>query len=642
MRTVIKLVIFISLLSIFAYGQSTSVTLQVTDTPDNQTWNNGSWQVQLQGPIGSNANIFTINGTGAVVPNQRQSGALSGTGGASLTLTSSTSISPTGSRWVFTVCPQASSPCNTSSIFIFGTAQTVNISPPAIRINISAVNTNIVPLAYADGEMTSGIGQMYFNLPSGLLHICTATLCNGSGFVTISGTGISGSGTTTILPIWTGSGAIGNSNESESGNIFLIGTSGGYASTSSGNSLWAGNNQGSNSWTPPGFPTGLTWGFGAGTDNILRCYTATATLCLTPVSFGLTGFSGNGLFMQTSTCNTSVNGDVPVYDGSGNICDSGILLSGIGGGNVSNSGSQTAGFYPLWVDTTHITNGNCDSNVTNANGFTCSDTNGIFGTSFTSVPPSGKAGMMAWNGNTVNQTIPTNKFAWGGFSSTSATAYGLQPSNTAPSGNQILVFPTPTSGWTQGIWFSLQGTDPNIMTSGTISGTGASLCTDANGGATTSGCSGGSSNFQFGMVTTNMTAQSTATPTAITNMAWNISASKNYKLDCVILATFVVSATISFDLNGPGANPTSYSLGAVFNTTTTTPLDPGDVFNAGSWGTATTQSNAPGAASRTIRVNAEIENITASGTQLQLRTIGNGTNNFTILKDSSCILTQLN
>jgi len=38
---------------------------------------------------------------------------------------------------------------------------------------------------------------------------------------------------------------------------------------------------------------------------------------------------------------------------------------------------------------------------------------------------------------------------------------------------------------------SLQGTDSNVLTSGTISGTAATLCTDANGGATTSGCSGG-------------------------------------------------------------------------------------------------------------------------------------------------------
>ncbi len=38
---------------------------------------------------------------------------------------------------------------------------------------------------------------------------------------------------------------------------------------------------------------------------------------------------------------------------------------------------------------------------------------------------------------------------------------------------------------------SVQGTDTNILTAGSVSGTGAPLCTDANGGATTSGCAAG-------------------------------------------------------------------------------------------------------------------------------------------------------
>lgn len=39
----------------------------------------------------------------------------------------------------------------------------------------------------------------------------------------------------------------------------------------------------------------------------------------------------------------------------------------------------------------------------------------------------------------------------------------------------------------------IQGTDASLLSSGTVSGTGSTLCTDANGGATTSGCSSGSS-----------------------------------------------------------------------------------------------------------------------------------------------------
>jgi hypothetical protein len=44
----------------------------------------------------------------------------------------------------------------------------------------------------------------------------------------------------------------------------------------------------------------------------------------------------------------------------------------------------------------------------------------------------------------------------------------------------------------------IQGTDTHLFTSGTISGTGASLCTDANGGATTSGCASGFTRISTG------------------------------------------------------------------------------------------------------------------------------------------------
>ena len=40
----------------------------------------------------------------------------------------------------------------------------------------------------------------------------------------------------------------------------------------------------------------------------------------------------------------------------------------------------------------------------------------------------------------------------------------------------------------------VQGTDTNLLTAGTVSGTGSPLCTDANGGATTVGCSAGGTN----------------------------------------------------------------------------------------------------------------------------------------------------
>lgn len=59
---------------------------------------------------------------------------------------------------------------------------------------------------------------------------------------------------------------------------------------------------------------------------------------------------------------------------------------------------------------------------------------------------------------------------------------------TYPTGTGIVQV---TSGSAWGTTLGLQGTDSNVLSAGTISGTGVTLCTDANGGATTSGCSGG-------------------------------------------------------------------------------------------------------------------------------------------------------
>src|SRR5258708_2369725 len=82
-------------------AQSTSVTLQATDA-GAQTWNNGSWSALLVSQIGASqyGPPFNIIGGGSV-PNQSQSGSLSATGGASLTVTPNVSIAPAQSQWQF-------------------------------------------------------------------------------------------------------------------------------------------------------------------------------------------------------------------------------------------------------------------------------------------------------------------------------------------------------------------------------------------------------------------------------------------------------------------------------------------------------------------------------------------------------------
>jgi hypothetical protein len=102
-----------------------------------------------------------------------------------------------------------------------------------------------------------------------------------------------------------------------------------------------------------------------------------------------------------------------------------------------------------------------------------------------------------------------------------------------------------------------QGTDANLLTSGTVSAsTGVALCTDANHGATTSGCPGGASGFKIECTSvTPVTAANTVTKTALiascTIPANDIGASQWFYVDAfgILGDTAAPSLTIELDLD---------------------------------------------------------------------------------------------
>ena len=207
-------------------GQSTSVTLQVTDL-DVQTWNNGTWSVQLTSPPGVPCCNYNILGTNTPVPNQQQSGALSGTGGASLTVTPNTSIAPARTQWTFQVCPQASpSPCFQQSFTITGAAQTVTINPPAIRINLQ--NPVVKVTAYQDIEAVNGsFGSEYFNLTSSAVRVCISVALNVCTYAALGGGGGTPGGSNTQIQ-YNNAGAFGGDSNltwNSASKIFTLGLS---------------------------------------------------------------------------------------------------------------------------------------------------------------------------------------------------------------------------------------------------------------------------------------------------------------------------------------------------------------------------------------------------------------------------------
>jgi len=179
-----------------AHGQTT-VNLTVTDTPDAQTWNSGTWKTQLI-PQGQPAGGSVITSGGGTLNNQ--AGSLSGTGTASIALPANVNISPANSQWKITVCPQAApSPCFDSLVTVLTSSpQAVSIAPPSPRVPAS-----VITIAYSSTEVSAAVGGEYYDLGLQTLRICLGafgTSCSlwgsaggGGGFS--AGHSLSGTGT---------------------------------------------------------------------------------------------------------------------------------------------------------------------------------------------------------------------------------------------------------------------------------------------------------------------------------------------------------------------------------------------------------------------------------------------------------------
>lgn len=111
---------------------------------------------------------------------------------------------------------------------------------------------------------------------------------------------------------------------------------------------------------------------------------------------------------------------------------------------------------------------------------------------------------------------------------------------------------------------AIQGTDTSLLSSGTISGTSVALCTDANGGATTSGCGSGFSptTFQSSAVTTNIAAANivaSAGSTKLYHFDWEVSLTV-VGASCTGSTTVVVNAVLT-DPNT--SSPQTIALGTI-------------------------------------------------------------------------------
>jgi len=237
-RIVVVLFLFSLLLTIQAKAQTTSVTLQVTDVAA-QSWNLGTWAVALQPSPGNNTPANQLRVNGVLVPNITQSGTLSGSGGATMTLTPNGSIAPLSSTWDFTVCPNATAICFDQNVTIVGASQTVTLTPPA---PIVFPTPGPPKIAYNDAEISGAVvGSQYYNVTSNTQRICNGPLpCTWADISSGAGGTIGGSIATNQVAVGSATNAIAGS----SGFTFNTGTkafnlgSVGFPSLNSNGTLW--------------------------------------------------------------------------------------------------------------------------------------------------------------------------------------------------------------------------------------------------------------------------------------------------------------------------------------------------------------------------------------------------------------------
>ena len=150
---------------LIAHAQNTAVSATVVDT-DGTTWTNGSWNVQfVPNPSQPNVNAYTINGTPLSPSVLNQVGAINGSGVLAVTVYQNAPITPAGSSWKITVCPNAITKCGSYGFTAVGSSMDLS---SALTPVIPAPRFNPVSGAYgyndAEAILQLKPGSTYWNV----------------------------------------------------------------------------------------------------------------------------------------------------------------------------------------------------------------------------------------------------------------------------------------------------------------------------------------------------------------------------------------------------------------------------------------------------------------------------------------------
>jgi hypothetical protein len=143
---------------------TTAVSFGPTVDSDSMTWATGTWQLQfIPNPSFPQLSQYNINGTPLTQSVIFQSGTLS-SGNGSFTTYQTPLITPIGSTYQLSICPNASSKCGILNFTTTGSTQDITAS---VNAAIPAPRFNAVPgtYGYADVEalLSLPVGATYWN-----------------------------------------------------------------------------------------------------------------------------------------------------------------------------------------------------------------------------------------------------------------------------------------------------------------------------------------------------------------------------------------------------------------------------------------------------------------------------------------------
>lgn len=196
MKKAILMTVIILAVAAVSRAQTSAVTATITDS-DNQTWNNGSYTISFVQSSGNSAPPIW-NGTPLDSAHKLFKGFMSPSGVLTVSIPDNNFVTPSGSSWLFVLCPYSSGSCSQVQTPVIGSS--VDLSS-TLSGGITAPRFPALQGAYGylDVEVTPipPPGGFYFNVTNNLQRVWNGSSWqNGGGG---GGGGSVGPGTTNYI-----------------------------------------------------------------------------------------------------------------------------------------------------------------------------------------------------------------------------------------------------------------------------------------------------------------------------------------------------------------------------------------------------------------------------------------------------------